>query len=116
VLEQQGSIEPRERAAAFHKPVADALVADHGIAPDRANVAPMAAARPERTMAAAGAEGDQLLKPATGTRADPQIGLPSFGLALTAPPAGLRLTDDPSRSIVEARSGGHLGNVGGDQS
>ena len=54
----------------------------------------------------------KLVEPAGGTRANPQLGLPSFTLALTAPPAGLRLTNDPSRSTVEPRSRGYLGDVG----
>ena len=31
---------------------------------------------------------------------------------MTAPPAGLRLTNDPSRSTVEPGNGGYLGDVG----
>ncbi len=52
------------------------------------------------------------IEAAGGIRADPRSGRPSFTLAVTAPPAGLRLTNDPSRSIVEPRNGGCLGGVG----
>jgi Transposase DDE domain group 1 len=83
---------------------------------DRLRRLPVAEARPERTMRAAGAEGKTmrrgLRKIVESPRALPRSGPASLMPPVTASPAAFRLTSRPSRSTVELSSGGHRGDVG----